>query len=417
MDRESQQKWNTPERWKRSEGQTIDGLYPLQRYLGGGASSAVFLTEFVEGEPRRAALKLVPAGGADAESRIASWETASRLSHPNLIQILAGGDCNLDECACVYVVMEYADQDLSQVLADRVLTTEEAREMLAPLVSSLAYLHGKGFLHGHVKPSNVMGVGDAVKLSIDTVQKGTSFAEDARAFGVLLHQALTGHPPDWKTANLPAPFEEIVRGCLDPDPRTRWSMADVSARLRGEVPRPAAPLARPAASADVVANEAEPKKPPRWPIAAGAAAVVILALGGWLMRAPRTESSAVTTPAAAPSAVVTPAAPAKSVEPVKPAPSGAGPADVLTRALPEIPAKARNTIRGKVNVNVKVSVDEAGNVRDAVLEPPRSSAYLSNLTRQAALQWKFQPAGAAQQWMLRFQLFRDETKVSASRVE
>jgi len=66
---------------------------------------------------------------------------------------------------------------------------------------------------------------------------------------------------------------------------------------------------------------------------------------------------------------------------------------------------------------VKVSVDGAGNVRDAVLEPPRSSAYLSNLTRQATLQWKFQPVGAPQQWLLRFQLFRDQTKVSSSRVE
>jgi TonB family protein len=113
---------------------------------------------------------------------------------------------------------------------------------------------------------------------------------------------------------------------------------------------------------------------------------------------------------------VEPAKPAAPAEPSAAAPA-ASPDQVLTRVLPEIPAKARNTIRGKVNVNVKVSVDEAGNVRDAALEPPRSSAYLSNLTRQAALRWKFQPAGGPQEWLLRFQLFRDQTKVSSSRVE
>jgi TonB family protein len=84
--------------------------------------------------------------------------------------------------------------------------------------------------------------------------------------------------------------------------------------------------------------------------------------------------------------------------------------------LPEIPQKARNTITGKVIVNVKVSVDLRGNVQAATIEPPHSSRYLSELTAAAARRWKFEPGDAPQEWLLRFQLFRDHTTVSPARL-
>ena len=47
--------------WSEWEGQIIDGKFPLLRYLGCADRNAVFLTERSEGEPRTAAIKLVPA--------------------------------------------------------------------------------------------------------------------------------------------------------------------------------------------------------------------------------------------------------------------------------------------------------------------------------------------------------------------
>jgi eukaryotic-like serine/threonine-protein kinase len=385
--------------WQQREGQIIDGVFPLLRYLGGGAGSAVFLTEYGETNPRRAAIKLMAAGAVEANRQLSAWEAASALSHPHLIQILAGGECRLEEETCVYVVMEYADEDLSQVLSDRILTPEEAREMLRPVADALGYLHGKGFVHGGLTPSNILAAGEQVKISSDTVRHGGSPADDAWSLGVVLHQALTQRMPGGDAAEMPEPFAEIVRHCLDPDPQKRWSMAEISARLDGRESRPAAPP--PAAPPATVA-----KKPSRWPIAALAAGVLIAALGAWLMRAPRTE----------------PVQPAENVQPVEkpkavnPAPETPARGGILSRVLPEIPSKARNTINGKVIVNVKISVDRSGNVQSATIEPPRSSKYLSELTVGAARRWKFEPGSAPEAWLLRFELFRDRTTVSAVRI-
>ena len=101
------------------------------------------------------------------------------------------------------------------------------------------------------------------------------------------------------------------------------------------------------------------------------------------------------------------------MNPARETPAGGG---ILSRVLPDIPQKARNTITGKVVVNVKVSVDPSGSVQTATIEPPRSSRYLSGLTIAAARRWKFEPTDAPQEWLLRFQLFRDRTTVSPVRV-
>jgi len=406
--------------WQQWEGQTIDGVFPLLRYLGGSAGGAVFLTEYGETNPQRAAIKLIPADQVDAGRQLSAWEAASTLSHPHLIQIFAGGQCRTGEHDHVYVVMEYADENLSQVLSDRVLTEVEAREMLAPLADALSYVHGKGFAHGHVTPSNIMALGEQVKLSSDTLQEGGSPADDVRSVGVVLREALTPRIRGRDGARLPEPFAEIVGHCLEPDPQKRWTMAQISARLAGQGRSHAAP---PPAAA---------QKASRWWIAA-LAAVFIVALGGWLMRAPRSTPSsgavsvqpaaAVETnpPAEKPNAVnaAGPASPANPANPAKPAnPAGAAPAGggILSRAMPDIPQKARNTISGKVTVNVKVSVDPSGSVQDATLERPRSSKYLSDRAVAAARLWKFEPASVPQEWLLRFELYRDRTTVSPSRL-
>jgi len=246
-----------------------------------------------------------------------------------------------------------------------------------------------------------MAVGEQVKISSDTAQRGGAPADDVWSLGVVLREALTPRVPGQDAAELPEPFAEIVRHSLDPNPQSRWTIPEISARLGGRQSPAAAP---PSAAAK--------KASPRWPIAAIAAGVAIIALGAWLMRAPRT----------APAAAVARVQPVENVQPVeKPkavSPAAKTPArgGILSQVLPDIPSKARNTIRGKVTVNVKVEVDPSGTVQSATVEPPRSSRYLSDLTAAAARRWKFEPADVPQEWLLRFQLFRDRTTVSPVRV-
>jgi len=62
----------------------------------------------------------------------------------------------------------YADEVLSEILPERALTPAEAKEMLAPVIDTLSYLHAKGLVHGRLKPSNILAVDDRLKLSGDS---------------------------------------------------------------------------------------------------------------------------------------------------------------------------------------------------------------------------------------------------------
>jgi TonB family protein len=83
----------------------------------------------------------------------------------------------------------------------------------------------------------------------------------------------------------------------------------------------------------------------------------------------------------------------------------------VKQVLPDVPAKARRTIHGKVTVSILVGVDDTGSVLDAKNESPASSRFFGNLALQAARQWKFAPAkpnrSDSREWILRFQFVSD----------
>ena len=76
-----------------------------------------------------------------------------------------------------YVVTEYADEVLSQIIPERPLTSDETRAMLGPVIDALEYLHGKGLVHGHLKPSNILVVDEQLKISADSLTPAGRSAE------------------------------------------------------------------------------------------------------------------------------------------------------------------------------------------------------------------------------------------------
>jgi serine/threonine protein kinase len=166
--------------WKQWEGQIVDTTFPLLRYLGGTEHSAVFLTERRDGDRLvRAAIKFVPAGSDEGEIQISRWKQSAELFHPHLIPLFDMGRYELDGVQLVYIVMECAEENLGQVLPDRALTPAEAREMLESVLDVLAYLHRKGFVHGHIKPVNIMASGDQLKVSSDGLRRAGEILDDA----------------------------------------------------------------------------------------------------------------------------------------------------------------------------------------------------------------------------------------------
>ena len=65
--------------------------------------------------------------------------------------------------------MEYAEENLAQILPQRALTPRKSRDLLEPALDTLAFIHGKSLAHGRLKPSNIMAAQDQLKLSSDSL--------------------------------------------------------------------------------------------------------------------------------------------------------------------------------------------------------------------------------------------------------
>jgi len=461
------------EAWKRWEGRTVDGRFPLQRYLGGSGHSAVFLTvtQPSGSDSEKAAIKLIPADAVDAKQQFSRWKAASELTHPNLIRIFEAGRGELDGRELLYVVMEYAEENLSQILPERALTAEEARSMLPPILRALQFVHDKGFVHGHIQPSNILAVGDEVKLSSDALSMagersggaqatsaydppeaatGTiSTASDVWQLGMTLIEVLTQHLAVWDRgrmsapvvpAAVPEPFREIARHCLQVDAGERWTVGEilhqveadrVEAVRRGServqparpVPMSAPPDAQTKRAASATAIAAPRKASTKWPYWLGLAAVVVVAL--FLIARPKTSSP----PAEEQSTQGGGGAAAERPQPAQTSPGDTNTSTashdnqngVVRQVMPQVSPSARRTIQGTIKVRVRVDVDAAGNVAKTKLELSGPSKYFSRVAMEAAREWKFAPARADEsgprEWKLQFAFSRAKTGVSATRAK
>src|SRR6476661_2929652 len=137
--------------WKQCEGQFSSGEFPLDQYVGGDETTAVFLTRLASG---RAAIKIECADPQQGRELVDRWNRAAVLHHPHLAEIYAARIGILAGAPVAYLVTEYAEENLAEVLHDRPLTAAETREMLLPVAEALAFLHGQGMVHGDLKPSN-----------------------------------------------------------------------------------------------------------------------------------------------------------------------------------------------------------------------------------------------------------------------
>ncbi len=435
-----------PDTWKSWEGLVIKGKFPLRQWLGGSDHSAVFLTEFADHHTQRAAIKLIQVDEGNAETRLSRLRATAKLSHPHLIRTFESGLCRLDGSPFVYVLMECADDDLSRILPERPLDPSEVSDLLPPVLDALSYLHKNGFVHGRVKPSNVLAAGDQLKLSSDQVapvvqQDGgrrrrdvydapetaagiISPAGDIWSAGVTLLAALAQNVTAAEQASpanrdlpeaIPDPFRGIVRECLQLDPNRRCSLKEIQARMQPaarSVPAPPEPAPIPAGSST------------RRPVFAVAAAIIIVLGVVLAVLYPRSNRSPQqTTNATKP--VVSEPAPAPATAAPKPAEPAVPPrvpgGEVLRQVLPDVPRSAQNTIRGTIKVVVRVQVDPSGKVTAAKLKSSGSSRYFANQALKAAERWEFsapevggQPTAST--WLLQFRFKKTSIQASPQRV-
>jgi Tol biopolymer transport system component/predicted Ser/Thr protein kinase len=295
--------------------------YRIISKIGQGGMGAVYRAKDTKLD-REVAIKVLPQPFAQDNSRLARFSREAKvlaaLNHPNIATIYG-----VEEGA---LVMELVD---GKTLAGP-LPLDTALGYARQIADALDYAHQRGIVHRDLKPDNIkvtsdgmvkvldFGLAKAAAEGLGTVADGLSTAtmqetemgvvlgtpgymspEQARgkpvdkradiwAFGVLLHELLTGQPlftrdtasdtiaavltlePDWHI--VPPRVQRLLRRCLERDPAKRLRDIGDIGMLLEEAPA-AIPPAR------------------RWPgrVALVAFAILSLTLTGMLWRANRTE--------------------------------------------------------------------------------------------------------------------------------
>lgn len=324
-------------------GKVIDDKFTLLEWLGGDTGSGVFRTELQEGpRTQNATIKIISADGMEAESLLAGWAASMKLSHDHLVPVFRTGRCQIGYGSNVYVVSEYAEEVLSQLLPERPMAPGEAMDMLGPTLDALDYLHRSGFVHGHLKPANILVINDQLKISGDGLHEAGKFRKspstltvydapelaisavsptgDLWSLGITLVEALTQQTPLVDPAasqdpdipdSIPEPFAEIVRHCLRRKPSQRWRIVDIKAHLDPSGSRPVA--------SEAEATEMAGPAKTRFAVAVVLGLVVAAAIAVFFLHPHTTEPSV-------PGAAESSAPASESVSPQTPAPdAGAAP--------------------------------------------------------------------------------------------
>ncbi|MGH7751560.1 MAG: serine/threonine-protein kinase, partial [Gemmatimonadales bacterium] len=254
--------------------------YLLERELGGGGMSRVFLAEEVR-LGRRVVVKLLPPEmslGVSVERFEREIQLAARLQHPHIVPLLTAGSSD----DLLYYIMPFIEgESLRAKLArEGELPVAEVLRILRDVVDALAYAHNHQVVHRDIKPDNVLlagkhalvtdfGVAKAVSESTGGqsltslgVALGTPLymapeqaaanpnidhRADLYAVGVLAYEMLCGRPPftgpnpqavlsahvtqapEPCSAHRPAvsgALNELVMRCLEKHPADRWQRAE-----------------------------------------------------------------------------------------------------------------------------------------------------------------------------------------------
>ncbi len=134
----------------------VGDAYRIEKELGGGGMSRVFLAEEVR-LGRKVVIKLLPpemSAGVNVERFEREIQLAAKLQHPHIVPLLTAGASG----DLLYYVMPFIEgESLRAKLArEGELPIPEVIRILHDVLDALSYAHEQGIVHRDIKPDNVM---------------------------------------------------------------------------------------------------------------------------------------------------------------------------------------------------------------------------------------------------------------------
>jgi serine/threonine-protein kinase len=135
---------------------TLGDAYTLERELGGGGMSRVFVAEETA-LAREGVVKVLPpalSGGVKFERFKREIQVAARLQHAHIVPVLTAGETN----GLPYYTMPFVDGESlrARLIRGGALPLTECISVLRDVSRALAYAHDRGIVHRDIKPDNVM---------------------------------------------------------------------------------------------------------------------------------------------------------------------------------------------------------------------------------------------------------------------
>jgi tRNA A-37 threonylcarbamoyl transferase component Bud32/TolB-like protein len=257
---------------------TLGDAYRLERELGGGGMSKVFVAEEAA-LGRKVVVKVLSselAAEISSERFRREIQVSARLQHPHIVPVLASGETD----GLPYYTMPFVEGEAlrARLARDGAMSVAEAMPILRDVARALEYAHAHGVVHRDIKPDNILLAGSSATVADFGIAKAVSAARtetkhatltsigttlgtpayiapeqaagdadtdhraDIYSFGCMAFEMLTGETPFGDRTpqkllvahmaeqprpiqelrlDLPQPLCDLVMRCLEKDPTAR----------------------------------------------------------------------------------------------------------------------------------------------------------------------------------------------------
>src|SRR6266545_7633171 len=144
---------------------TLGSAYSVERELGGGGMSRVFLAEETS-LGRKVVVKVLSSdviAGLNAERFAREVRLAASLQHPNIVPVLTSGIAD----GIPYYTMPFVRGESLRELIKQTpaIPRRQALSLLRDVARALQYAHAEGVIHRDIKPENVLISGDVAVVT------------------------------------------------------------------------------------------------------------------------------------------------------------------------------------------------------------------------------------------------------------